>query len=163
MAEARRAWRRGGPVNRQFLRTDGENDTIAWLRRETKVSVVRLSDEAFETLVVDVLDNLPEEILKMLDNVDVVIEDRPTRAQLEEADLDDDGTLYGLYEGIPLTARDGGYFLIAPDKITIFKRPIEEDCDSLDEIAEQVRITVIHEVAHHFGIGEERIAELGWA
>lgn len=133
------------------------------MRLKLKVSVVRLSDEAFEELVVEVLDDLPEEILKMLDNVDVVIEDHPTRAQLEEAGIDDGGTLYGLYEGVPLTARDSSYFLVAPDKITIFKRPIEESCRSHAEIAEQVRITVIHEVAHHFGIGEDRLAELGWA
>ena len=153
---------RGGAGGR-FLRTDGKNGRITWLRLKLKVSVVRLSDEAFEKLVVDVLDNLPEEILRMLDNVDVVIEDYPTRAQLDEAGIDDGGTLYGLYEGVPLTARDSGYFLVAPDKITIYKRPIEEDCSTHDEIAEQVRITVIHEVAHHFGIGEERLAELGWA
>lgn len=124
---------------------------------------MRMAAEAFEELVVEVLDSLPEEILAMLDNIDVVIEDWPTPDQLDEAEIEAGGTLYGLYEGVPLTARDGGYFLIAPDKITIFKRPIEQDCDSSEEIAEQVRITVIHEVAHHFGIGEERLDELGWA
>ncbi len=124
---------------------------------------MRLTDEQFESLVVDVLDELPAVILEMLDNVDVVIEAWPTNDQLEEAGLGDGGTLYGLYEGIPLTARDGGYFLVPPDKITIFKRPIEQSCASPEEIAEQVRITVIHEVAHHFGIGEERLDELGWS
>ncbi|CAN5819129.1 metallopeptidase family protein [soil metagenome] len=124
---------------------------------------MRLTDEAFETLVIDVLDGLPELILTKMENVDVVIEDWPSSDQMEEAGLDEGGTLYGLYEGVPLTARDSGYFLIAPDKITIFKRPIESTCDSRDEIAEQVRITVIHEIAHHFGIGEERLAELGWS
>lgn len=124
---------------------------------------MRLTDEAFETLVIDVLDGLPELILTKMENVDVVIEDWPSPDQMEEAGLDEGGTLYGLYEGVPLTARDSGYFLIAPDKITIFKRPIESTCDSRDEIAEQVRITVIHEIAHHFGIGEERLAELGWS
>ena len=122
-----------------------------------------MSPEAFEELVVEVLDTLPEEILAMLDNVDVVIEDWPSLDQLDQAEIDAGHTLYGLYEGVPLTARDGGYFLVAPDKITIFKRPIEQDCRSADEIADQVRITVIHEVAHHFGIGEQRLAELGWS
>ena len=124
---------------------------------------MRLDDDAFETLVIDVLDELPEPILNMMENVDVVIENRPTREQLEEAEVEPGGTLFGLYEGIPLTARDGGYFLVPPDKITIFKRPIELSCRTREEIAEQVRITVIHEVAHHFGIGEERLDELGWS
>ena len=124
---------------------------------------MRLSDIDFESLVVDVLDGLPEQILDMLDNVDVVIENWPSRDQLEEAGLQRDETLFGLYEGVPLTARDSGYFLIPPDKITIFKGPIEQSCRTRDEIAEQVRITVIHEVAHHFGIGEQRLDELGWS
>lgn len=124
---------------------------------------MRLDDVVFESLVVDVLDGLPEQILDMLDNVDVVIENWPTREQLEEAGLEGDETLFGLYEGVPLTARDSGYFLVPPDKITIFKGPIERECRTHDEIAEQVRITVIHEVAHHFGIGEERLDELGWS
>ena len=124
---------------------------------------MRLSDVDFESLVVDVLDGLPEQILDMLDNVDVVIENWPSREQLEEAGLHGNETLFGLYEGVPLTARDSGYFLIPPDKITIFKGPIEQSCRTRDEIAEQVRITVIHEVAHHFGIGEERLDELGWS
>lgn len=124
---------------------------------------MRLRDVDFESLVVDVLDELPEEILDMLDNVDVVIENWPTREQLEDAGLEGGETLFGLYEGVPLTARDSGYFLIPPDKITIFKGPIERECQTRDEIAEQVRITVIHEVAHHFGIGEARLDELGWS
>jgi predicted Zn-dependent protease with MMP-like domain len=124
---------------------------------------MRMPAEAFEELVVEVLDSLPEEILAMLDNVDVVIEDWPSSDHLEQADIEEGNTLYGLYEGVPLTARDSGYFLIPPDKITIFKRPIEQSCRTTEEIAEQVRITVIHEVAHHFGIGEERLDELGWA
>lgn len=124
---------------------------------------LRLSEDEFEELVVDVLDSLPEQILNMMENVDVVIEDWPSSEHKDEAGIGGGGTLYGLYEGVPLTARDGGYFLIAPDKITIFKRPIETTCSSREEIAEQVRITVIHEVAHHFGIGEERLAELGWS
>ena len=99
----------------------------------------------------------------MLDNVDVVIENWPSRDQREEAGLQRDETLFGLYEGVPLTARDSGYFLIPPDKITIFKGPIEQSCRTRDEIAGQVRITVVHEVAHHFGIGEERLEELGWS
>ena len=123
---------------------------------------MRLTESEFEQLVVDVLDSLPEELLNMIDNVDVVIESRPTREQLDYAGVSS-GSLFGLYEGIPLTMRDSGYSIVAPDKITIFQRVIEQACSSADEIADQVRTTVIHEVAHHFGIGEEKLDELGWS
>jgi predicted Zn-dependent protease with MMP-like domain len=123
---------------------------------------VRIPEDEFEQLVVDVLDSLPDDLLRMLDNIDVVIEQRPTREQLKRLDLEG-GLLFGLYEGIPLTERDSGYFLVPPDKITIFQRSIERVSANRDEIADQVRKTVIHEVAHHFGIGEERLDELGWS
>jgi len=97
----------------------------------------------------------------MLDNVDIVIEDEPT---VEQLGTDDDGSeLFGLYEGTPLTARGSDYSMVLPDKITIFRRPIERACETLEEMAEEVQITVVHELAHHFGIEEDRIAELGWA
>lgn len=124
---------------------------------------MRLTDAEFESLVVDVLDGLPEQILDKMNNVDVVIEAWPSRDQLERAGVRGRGTLFGLYQGVPLTARDGGYFLIPPDKITIFQGPIERSCRTREQIAAQVRVTVIHEVAHHFGIGEERLDELGWS
>ena len=123
---------------------------------------MRLTESDFEQLVVDVLDSLPENLLNMIDNVDVVIEPRPSREQLDRMGIES-GTLFGLYEGVPLTMRDGGYSIVAPDKITIFQRTIEQACSSPEEIAEQVRITVIHEVAHHFGIDEDRLDELGWS
>jgi predicted Zn-dependent protease with MMP-like domain len=97
----------------------------------------------------------------MLDNVDIVIEDEPT---VEQLGTDDDGSeLFGLYEGTPLTARGSDYSMVLPDKITIFRRPIERACATPEEMAEEVQITVVHELAHHFGIEEDRIAELGWA
>ena len=123
---------------------------------------MKLTENDFEQLVVDVLDSLPEKLLEMIDNVDVVIELRPTREQLRHMGITS-GTLYGLYEGIPLTLRDSGYSIVAPDKITIFQRPIEQECSTPEEVADQVRTTVIHEVAHHFGIDEETLDELGWS
>lgn len=122
---------------------------------------MRLTEAEFEQLVVDALDSLPEAILELLDNVDVVIEQQPSREQLEYAGIEG-GTLLGLYEGIPLTGRNSGYFLVAPDKITIFQRPIEQMCSNRQDVADQVRTTVIHEIAHHFGIDEDRLEELGW-
>lgn len=123
---------------------------------------MHLTEAEFEQLVVDVLDSLPEDLLNVLDNVDVVIEPQPTDEQLKRMGITN-GSLFGLYEGIPLTMRDGGYSIVAPDKITIFQRVIEQTCDSNEEIAEQVRTTVIHEVAHHFGIDEDKLDELGWS
>ncbi|MDA1189182.1 MAG: metallopeptidase family protein [Chloroflexi bacterium] len=116
----------------------------------------------FETLVGKALDGIPDELYNFLDNVDVVVEDWPTPTQLVVSDIEDGEYLLGLYEGIPLTARHE-YGNVLPDKITIFQRSIEEVCDSKDEIIEQVRDTVVHEVAHHFGIDDERLHELGVA
>ncbi len=124
--------------------------------------MVRLTENEFEQLVVDVLDSLPETFLNVLDNIDVVIEPRPTQRQLDELGITS-GSLFGLYEGIPLTQRDSGYSIVAPDKITIFQAVIEEACSSGEEIADQVRTTVIHEVAHYFGIDEDKLDELGWS
>jgi predicted Zn-dependent protease with MMP-like domain len=123
---------------------------------------VRLSESEFEDLVVAALDSLPEALLELLDNVDVTIEQWPTQAQRSLASVEG-GTILGLYEGIPLTERhSSGYTLVVPDKVTIFQRPIEQICRTHDEIVDQVRKTVVHEIAHHFGIGEERLRELGW-
>lgn len=123
---------------------------------------MRLPVEEFEDLVVDALDSLPEDLIALLNNVDVVIEDWPSPDQRRMAESEH-SMILGLYEGVPLTARDGGYNIVVPDKITIFQRPIENICKSRSEVTEQVRKTVIHEIGHHFGIDEERLAELGWA
>lgn len=132
------------------------------MRLEGFEAPVRLSDEEFEQLVVDALDSLPEQFLTLLNNIDVVIEREPSRAQLSRVGIVR-GTLLGLYEGVPLTQRNSGYNIVAPDKITIFQGPIERKCHSPAAVADQVRKTVVHEIAHHFGIGEQRLAELGWA
>jgi predicted Zn-dependent protease with MMP-like domain len=124
--------------------------------------LLRLSETEFEELVVAALDTLPDELLQLMDNIEVTVDRLPSRHQMRQAGVRH-GTLLGLYEGIPLTARhSSSYSLVVPDKITIFQRPIEGICTTHDEIVDQVRKTVIHEVAHHFGIGEERLRELGW-
>jgi predicted Zn-dependent protease with MMP-like domain len=104
----------------------------------------------FEALVGDALDGIPEELGKHMENVWVGVEDRPP------------GPLLGLYEGVPLTQRDGGYAGVMPDKITIYRLPICRISSSEEEVVFQVRRTVVHEVAHHFGITDERLGELGW-
>jgi len=116
--------------------------------------------EEFERLAAEALDDLPVEFAEKMSNIEVAIDDWPTRAQMRRAGVGPEGLLLGLYEGVPLTRRDRGYHLVLPDKITIFQRPIEAVCCTNEEIRSLVRKTVMHEIAHHFGIGEERLREL---
>lgn len=107
---------------------------------------------AFEDEVQAALDSLPPELAAALVNVAIVIEDENP----------DDPDIFGLYEGIPLTERGSGDFGQLPDRIAIYRRPLEEDFDDPAELREEIRITVLHELAHYFGFGEDRIAELGY-
>ncbi len=116
--------------------------------------MVEIDLERFEALVAAALDELPEPLAAGLDNVVIRVRTgRPT------------GGLLGLYEGVPLTARGdyGAGGPVMPDQITIFRLPICAICDTEDEVIEQVRITVVHELAHHYGIDDDRLHELGWA
>ena len=120
--------------------------------------------ERFEELVVEAIDELPDDILGMLDNVEIVVADAPTADQLDEAGSMDAGEmLLGLYEGIPLTDRTGSYGMVLPDKITLFQGALESVCQDEETLRNEVRVTVIHELAHHFGISDRRLQELGWA
>lgn len=114
---------------------------------------------SFEDLVGEALDSLPPDLAAMMSNVDVLVEDEPPAHQLRR--LPRGHTLFGLYEGIPLTKR-GVYDGVLPDRITIYKGPITRSAGSASAIREQVRRTVIHEIGHHFGIEEGRLHELGW-
>jgi predicted Zn-dependent protease with MMP-like domain len=107
----------------------------------------------FQDLVREALDSVPAELAAHMDNCVVVVEDDPP------ADVPD---LLGLYVGTPLTERDSSYTLALPDRITIFRRPILELCATEAEVVEEVRITVVHEIAHHFGIDDDRLHELGY-
>jgi predicted Zn-dependent protease with MMP-like domain len=113
--------------------------------------VIEVSRERFEELVADALDTVPQELARVMDNVVVVVEDDPP----------EDGLL-GLYTGIPLTERGDGYSGVLPDRIEIYRNPIREICDTEDDVVEEVQITVVHEIAHHFGISDARLHELGW-
>jgi predicted Zn-dependent protease with MMP-like domain len=122
---------------------------------------MRLSFDKFEELVVRALDQLPEPILEHLDNVEVIIEDWPSPDQIEESDAGEEGTLLGLYEGVPHLDRLSSYGMVTPDVITIFRGPVLEEAASSDgDIERVVRETVVHEIAHHFGISDERLLEL---
>ena len=109
-----------------------------------------MSRQRFEELVSDGLDLVPEELLRLMDNVVVLVED------------DSPEGLLGLYEGYALTERGPEYAGVLPDRITIFRRPILAVCDTEDDVVDEVAITVVHEIAHHFGIDDKLLHELGW-
>ena len=119
-----------------------------------------LRQDEFETLVIDAIGELPQELLAQVDNVAIVVEQWPSRTQIAEAELEHRGELLGLYEGIPLTDREG-YNLVLPDKITIFQGPVEAMWHTREDMAREIKVTVAHEIAHHFGIDDERLEEMG--
>ena len=114
----------------------------------------------FRSLVSEAIDGLPSEIRDQLDNVDVVVEDWPSRTVLARAGRQHPAQLLGFYEGIPQTRRTRHYELILPDKISIFQHPIELQCRTAQEVRDLVQHVVRHEIAHHFGIDDARLREL---
>lgn len=125
------------------------------------MSPLRLPPEEFEALVAEAVDALPEMFLDMLDNVDIVVEDWPDRHTLALAGAVSRYDLLGFYHGVPKTARPHDYSNVAPDKISIYQRPIEAQCRTLEEVRDLVGRVVRHEIAHHFGIDDERLREIG--
>jgi predicted Zn-dependent protease with MMP-like domain len=120
-----------------------------------------LDRERFERLVAKAVDSLPDEFHARLENIDVVVADRPTPDQLAELGRKRGETLLGLYEGVPLTKRGRHYGLVVPDKVTIFQKPIEAHCRNDAEIIAEIKRVVLHEIAHHFGISDARLRQLG--
>ena len=116
--------------------------------------------ETFEDLVRQALATLPDGIAERMSNVDVEVQERPTERQLRSLGVPSGQTLLGLYQGIPLTRRTSGYNLVSPDRIIIFQRPLELTSRGDDDLVERVRDTVVHEIAHHFGISDERLQEM---
>ncbi|MDG4790839.1 metallopeptidase family protein [Micromonospora sp. WMMD1102] len=112
-----------------------------------------MSRERFEELVAEALDEVPEELLNLMSNVVILVED----------DSPEDGPeLLGLYEGHALTSRGWDYAGVLPDRILIYRRPILRICDNEDDVVDEIAITVVHEIAHHFGIDDDRLHDLGW-
>ena len=111
-----------------------------------------LSEQRFEELVAEALDLIPAELAAAMDNVVVLVERRNP----------DEPGLLGLYEGIALTERDSHYGGVLPDRITVYRDALLDICDDEQQLVEEVAVTVVHEVAHHFGIPEHRLHELGW-
>lgn len=120
-----------------------------------------MDTEKFEWLVAKAIESLPEEFRERLENIDVVVADEPTPAQLRVLEGKRGETLLGLYEGVPLTRRSHGYGFVTPDKVTIFQKPIEAICKNDDQIIAEVQRVVRHEIAHHFGISDDRLRQLG--
>jgi predicted Zn-dependent protease with MMP-like domain len=112
-----------------------------------------MSVERFEELVGEALDEVPQELLDLMDNVVILVADDPP---------DGDPELLGLYEGYALTDRGWQYSGVLPDRITIFRNPILAICDDEEDVIDEVAVTVVHEIAHHFGIDDERLHDLGW-
>jgi predicted Zn-dependent protease with MMP-like domain len=122
---------------------------------------MKLSQKEFEDAVVAALKTLPKILKEKMENMDVVVEDRASRSLVEEMELQSPFDLLGLYQGIPYDRRGFYYGNVLPDKITLFKEPIEALCSSREEIEEKVREVVIHEVGHYFGLDDEDLRELG--
>jgi len=116
--------------------------------------VIDMSRERFEELVSDALDDIPPELTRLIDNVVVLVEDDAPA---------DDPHLLGVYDGIALTERGNSYTMVAPDRIVIFRNPTLEICETEEDVVEEVGITVVHEIAHHFGIDDARLHDLGYA
>ncbi|MDJ1134760.1 metallopeptidase family protein [Streptomyces iconiensis] len=115
--------------------------------------MLEMTRETFEELVSRALDTIPPELTRIMDNVAVFVEDEPPA---------DDPELLGLYEGTPLTERGEWYAGVLPDRITVYMGPTLRMCESSDEVVDEVATTVVHEVAHHFGIDDQRLHALGW-
>lgn len=119
----------------------------------------KLNQTEFEKIVARAVKAIPERFLRKLNNVAIVIEDEPTPAQKKKLNIRSNWTLFGLYEGVPQASRGVNYTAVLPDKITIFKKPIEEAARDGKDIKEIVKNTVWHEIAHHFGMSEARVRQ----
>jgi len=123
---------------------------------------VRLSRAEFEKLVTQAVDSLPENFLERLENAEVVVEDEPTEEDLDLAGIEPGGTLLGLYHGVPQSQRGPLYGNLLPDRIVIYRRPIEAMARDRQQIRKEIRITLMHEIGHHFGLDEDDLAQAGY-
>ena len=115
---------------------------------------IDMEPERFDVLVDRALDGIPDELAELVRNVVVLVEDEPPQGEPDD--------LLGLYDGVALTERDSTVTMTLPDRIFVFRGPLLDFCDSEEQLVEEVRITVVHEIAHHFGIDDKRLHDLGW-
>ena len=131
------------------------------LERSTEV-MPRLSSKEFDRAVEDALDRIPEEFLRHIREVPILVEAEPSAEVLQDLAVPEDETLFGAYFGVPAGEKSVFDTAVEPDVIVIYKRPLEEYCETLEELIEEIEITVVHEVAHHFGIDEDVLARYGY-
>ena len=130
---------------------------------ECDVAVAKLTPAAFEGVVMEAIASIPEALRAQLANVDVVIEQWPSDADLAAAEVPEGYTLFGLYTGVPLTERTSGYNMVLPDRITIYRGPLLAAFHDVDQLKDEIRATVIHEFAHFFGLSDADLERLGVA
>ena len=123
--------------------------------------MMKVTRKQFEDMVWAAVDALPAQIQQRIVNLEIEVKVRPTSEDLDAAEVDDADDLFGFYQGTPLTERDTHYDLAPPDLITIYQHAHERECDTLDALRQEVGRTVRHELAHHFGISDDRLDELG--
>jgi len=114
---------------------------------------VALSDESFDKAVDDAIDQVPDEFIALLDNVVILVEDDPP---------EDEPELLGVYDGVPLTERGDTYGFVAPDRIVLYRNTLKAMCDTVDELVDEIAVTVVHEIGHYFGIEDDELDEMGW-
>jgi predicted Zn-dependent protease with MMP-like domain len=124
---------------------------------------VKLGDEEFDGIVRRALRRMPDEITEYLDNLVISVRKRPSKKMLREMQLSEDDTLFGVFEGVPLVERSITSPTLLPDSILLFQEPLEAACETIEELEEEIEITVVHEVAHFIGMSEERLEELGYS
>ena len=125
-------------------------------------NLMKLNIKEFDRIVQQAIGRIPEEIRRHLDNILITVQKRPAPEMLEEMGYPPDEPLLGIYWGVPLNERSVAEPPLYPDTIFIFKEPLEEMCETREELEEEIEITVVHEVAHFLGMSEERLAELGY-
>ena len=113
---------------------------------------LQVTEEEFDQCVAEALDSIPEQLTKLVDNCVVIVEDEPPHCE----------DLYGYYDGVPLTERGHDYSGVLPDRIVLFREPHVHEADDMDELVDEIHTTVVHEIAHHFGIDDARLHELGY-
>ncbi len=124
---------------------------------------MKLGDEEFDGIVRRALRRMPDEITEYLDNLVISVRKRPSKKMLREMQLSEDDTLFGVFEGVPLVERSITSPTLLPDSILLFQEPLEAACETIEELEEEIEITVVHEVAHFIGMSEERLEELGYS
>lgn len=123
---------------------------------------MKISDEEFDAIVQKAVKRIPGEIRRHLDNIIITVRKRPTTTMLRDLGIEYDDDLLGLFQGVPLTERSITSPPLFPDTIYLFQEPLEDMCETVEELEEEIEITVVHEVAHYIGMDEERLIELGY-